>query len=105
MQTSAQHSKSLPHLVIVGGGFSGLSAAKEVAGKPVRVTLIDRINHHLFQPLLYQVATAGLSPAPFVRENTESPRPYGTAAYCYRSQALCAWLRSFGPFGTMRFAD
>src|SRR6266478_7637583 len=63
MQTSAQHAKSLPHLVIVGGGFGGLSAAKEVAGKPVRVTLIDRINHHLFQPLLYQVATAGLSPA------------------------------------------
>jgi NADH:ubiquinone reductase (H+-translocating) len=52
MQTSAQHSKSLPHLVIVGGGFSGLSAAKEVAGKPVRVTLIDRINHHLFQPIV-----------------------------------------------------
>ena len=63
MQTSAQHSKSLPHLVILGGGFGGLSAAKEVAGKPVWVTLIDRVNHQLFQPLLYQVATAGLSPA------------------------------------------
>jgi NADH:ubiquinone reductase (H+-translocating) len=77
MQTSAQHSKSLPHLVIVGGGFSGLSAAKEVAGKPVRVTLIDRINHHLFQPLLYQVATAGLSPAPLYERTLNHPVPTG----------------------------
>jgi NADH:ubiquinone reductase (H+-translocating) len=52
-----------PQVVIVGGGFGGLSTAKELAGKGVRVTIIDRTNHHLFQPLLYQVATAGLSPA------------------------------------------
>jgi len=52
-----------PQIVIVGGGFGGLSAAKELAGKRVCLTLIDRTNHHLFQPLLYQVATAGLSPA------------------------------------------
>ncbi len=52
------------HVVIVGGGFAGLAAAKRLANKPsVRVTLIDRRNHHLFQPLLYQVAMAGLSPA------------------------------------------
>lgn len=51
------------HVVIVGGGFGGLYAANALAGKPVRVTLIDRRNHHLFQPLLYQVATGGLSPA------------------------------------------
>lgn len=51
-----------PHVVIVGGGFGGLFAAKQLAKLPVRVTLIDRRNHHLFQPLLYQVATAGLSP-------------------------------------------
>jgi len=63
MQASAQTSESLPQVIIVGGGFGGLSAAKELAGKAVRVTLIDRTNHHLFQPLLYQVATAGLSPA------------------------------------------
>ncbi|MCA9540878.1 MAG: FAD-dependent oxidoreductase, partial [Myxococcales bacterium] len=50
-------------MVIVGGGFGGLSAAKALARAPVRVTLVDRQNHHLFQPLLYQVATAGLSPA------------------------------------------
>jgi NADH dehydrogenase len=51
-----------PHVVIVGGGFGGLYAAKRLAKEQVRVTLIDRRNHHLFQPLLYQVATAGLSP-------------------------------------------
>lgn len=52
-----------PHVVIVGAGFGGLTAAKELAGTPVRVTLIDRNNYHLFQPLLYQVAIAGLIPA------------------------------------------
>src|SRR5512143_1171501 len=52
-----------PRVVIVGGGFGGLSAAKGLAGAPFEVTLIDRNNYHLFQPLLYQVATAGLSPA------------------------------------------
>jgi NADH dehydrogenase len=51
-----------PHVVIVGGGFGGLTAAKALRDVPVRVTLIDRHNHHLFQPLLYQVATAALSP-------------------------------------------
>jgi NADH dehydrogenase len=51
-----------PHVVIVGGGFGGLYAAKALARDAVRVTLVDRRNHHLFQPLLYQVATAGLNP-------------------------------------------
>jgi len=53
----------LPHVVIVGGGFGGLYAARALAGRPVRVTLLDRRNHHLFQPLLYQVATAALNPS------------------------------------------
>ena len=53
----------LPHVVIVGGGFGGLYAARTLAGRPVRVTLLDRQNHHLFQPLLYQVATAALNPS------------------------------------------
>jgi len=53
--------ETLPHVVILGCGFGGLAAAKTLAGAPVRVTLIDRENHHLFQPLLYQVATAGLA--------------------------------------------
>ena len=52
-----------PHIVIVGAGFGGLSAAKALASAPVEVTVIDKRNHHLFQPLLYQVATAALSPA------------------------------------------
>ncbi|HVF73144.1 MAG TPA: NAD(P)/FAD-dependent oxidoreductase [Chthoniobacterales bacterium] len=52
-----------PRVVIVGAGFGGLEAAKKLACEPVRVTVLDRTNHHLFQPLLYQVATAALSPA------------------------------------------
>jgi NADH dehydrogenase len=52
-----------PHIVIVGAGFGGLSAAHDLAGAEADVTVIDRRNYHLFQPLLYQVATAGLSPA------------------------------------------
>ncbi|HEV8439489.1 MAG TPA: NAD(P)/FAD-dependent oxidoreductase [Methylomirabilota bacterium] len=52
-----------PHVVVIGGGFGGLSAARALAGRPARVTLLDRRNHHLFQPLLYQVATAALNPA------------------------------------------
>src|SRR4029079_6439767 len=52
-----------PHIVIVGAGFGGLSAAHALARAPADVTVIDRRNYHLFQPLLYQVATAGLSPA------------------------------------------
>src|SRR5438445_890120 len=52
-----------PHVIIVGAGFGGLQAAKKLGRKNVRVTVIDRTNYHLFQPLLYQVATAALSPA------------------------------------------
>src|SRR5215204_5769064 len=52
-----------PHIVIVGAGFGGLATAHGLAGATVDVTVIDRRNYHLFQPLLYQVATAGLSPA------------------------------------------
>src|SRR5688572_27698604 len=51
-----------PHLVVIGGGFAGLWATRALRRAPVRITLIDRRNHHLFQPLLYQVATAGLNP-------------------------------------------
>ena len=54
---------AFPRVVIVGAGFGGLAAAQELAGAPVDVTVIDRHNYHLFQPLLYQVATAALSPA------------------------------------------
>ena len=54
---------ALPRVVIIGAGFGGLAAAQALARQPVALTVIDRRNHHLFQPLLYQVATAGLSPA------------------------------------------
>ncbi len=53
----------IPRVVIVGGGFGGLYAARALQHAPVQVTVLDRHNHHLFQPLLYQVATAGLSPS------------------------------------------
>ena len=51
-----------PRVVVIGGGFGGLSAARTLKGASVEVVLLDRRNHHVFQPLLYQVATAGLSP-------------------------------------------
>jgi NADH:ubiquinone reductase (H+-translocating) len=66
---SAMHLKDrekievLPHVVILGGGFAGLYAARRLRRAPVRITLVDRRNHHLFQPMLYQVATAALNPS------------------------------------------
>src|SRR6188768_505982 len=57
------HHRNLPRVIVIGGGFGGLSTARALKDAPVRVTLLDRQNHHLFQPLLYQVATAALSPA------------------------------------------
>lgn len=62
-QNDTQTPVSVPHVVIVGGGFGGLYAAKSLKNAPVKVTLIDKRNFHLFQPLLYQVATGSLSPA------------------------------------------
>ena len=59
----AQPTKNQPRVVIVGAGFGGLEAAKKFCGEEVQVTIVDRTNYHLFQPLLYQVATAALSPA------------------------------------------
>jgi NADH dehydrogenase len=58
---AAADSASLPHVVILGGGFGGMAAARRLDGEAVQVTLLDRRNHHLFQPLLYQVATASLA--------------------------------------------
>ena len=62
------HSKGMvdtnrKRVVIIGGGFGGLQAAEALSHLPLRITVVDRRNHHTFQPLLYQVATAGLSPA------------------------------------------
>ena len=61
--TGARETTSPPHVLILGGGFAGLYAAKALGAAPVRVTVVDRRNHHLFQPMLYQVATAGLNPS------------------------------------------
>src|ERR1700675_2459750 len=58
----SMNSTSRPRVVVVGAGFGGLTAARRIARLPVQVTVVDRKNHHTFQPLLYQVATAGLSP-------------------------------------------
>ena len=84
----------MPHVVIVGGGFGGLTAAKKLKRKPVRVTLVDRQNHHLFQMLLYQVATAGLSPGDIaspirwiLRRPDEHARPDGRRAARRRRSA------------------
>jgi NADH:ubiquinone reductase (H+-translocating) len=59
--TRRMKTDNLPHILILGGGFGGLWATRALASATVRITLVDRTNHHLFQPLLYQVATAGLS--------------------------------------------
>ncbi len=56
-----------PRVVVIGGGFGGLEAVKRLKGEEMDITLLDRSNHHLFQPLLYQVATAGLTPANIAR--------------------------------------
>ena len=69
-QTGAQHSRT-PCIVIVGGGFGGLAAAKALRKAPTRNILIDRANHHLFQPLLYHVATSVLSSSQIVRQYVE----------------------------------
>ena len=68
--TDSEHDRR-HHVVIIGSGFGGLFAARALKHEPVRVTLIDRTNHHLFQPLLYQVATGILSEgqiAPAIRD-------------------------------------
>ena len=62
-ETLTRQTSARPRVFIVGGGFAGLAAAKALAAAPVHVTMVDRRNHHVFQPLLYQVATASLSPA------------------------------------------
>lgn len=81
----------VPHVVIVGGGFGGLAAAKALSSHPVKVTLLDRRNHHLFQPLLYQVATASLAP-------TDIAEPIRAALSKHRNvQVRMAEVRSVDP--------
>ncbi len=89
MATDGRH-----RVVIVGGGFGGLYAARALATADVTVTLIDRVNHHLFQPLLYQVATGILS------EGEIAPALRGCCAA--RRTPKCSWPRS--PASTSRNA-
>lgn len=63
MTTFTSETRGLPRVVIIGGGFGGLWAARAFRGEQVRVTVVDRTNHHVFQPLLYEVALAGLAPS------------------------------------------
>ena len=74
-----------PHVVIVGGGFGGLYAARALANQPVSVTLIDRQNYHLLQPLLYQVATPDFQPEILRRRFVTWSRVSRTSG--------CAWPR------------
>ena len=68
-------------VVVVGGGFAGLAVAQGLKRVDVKITLIDRQNYHLFQPLLYQVATGGLSPANIATPLRAILRRHGCAAY------------------------
>jgi len=74
--------KDLPHVVVVGGGFGGAAAARGLRNTRCRITLIDRRNHHLFQPLLYQVATAALSPAEIATPIRSLFRHQGNVRVC-----------------------
>ena len=71
------------HVVIIGGGFGGMNTAKAFKREDVDVTLVDKQNHHLFWPLLYQVATAGLSPG-----DIAAPL---RAIFADRRMSTCAW--------------
>ena len=91
----SQTQRTQPHVIIVGGGFGGLAAARALKKAPVRVILLDRMNHHLFQPLLYQVATAGLAPSEIaspIREVLRKQRnrwlARGDACRCRRAPGL-----------------
>lgn len=74
--------EDLPHVVVVGGGFAGVAAARGLRNTRCRITLIDRRNHHLFQPLLYQVATAALSPADIATPIRSLFRHQGNVRVC-----------------------
>src|SRR5437870_9306502 len=83
--------KPSPHVVVIGAGFGGLLATRALARYPVRVTLIDRKNFHTFQPLLYQVATAGLSPGEIA-----APIRWILRGYRNRSEEHTSELQSRG---------
>jgi NADH dehydrogenase len=91
--------QTVPRVLIVGAGFGGLHAAKELAGEAVQVTVCDRLNYHLFQPLLYQVALAGLSA-------TDVAVPIRAILRARNTEVLLAEVKEFDlPNKRVRFTD
>src|ERR1700676_4659773 len=81
-----------PHVVIIGGGFAGIAAVKALRHCEADVTVIDRRTHHIFQPLLYQVAKAALGPAdvsPPIRQQSAGQK---TCPCCWRKSSASTWL-------------
>ena len=91
------------HVVIVGAGFGGLEAVFGLAGAPVQITLVDRRNHHLFQPLLYQVATTSLNGLSELRVSPVTRRAASSvnqrSASRFRSNVFTVSLRRFSSEG------
>jgi NADPH-dependent 2,4-dienoyl-CoA reductase/sulfur reductase-like enzyme len=80
-----------PRVVIIGAGFGGLATAMRLKRTDADVMVVDRRNHHLFQPLLYQVATAALSPADIAAPIPASSRARRTRAWCWERLAASMW--------------
>ncbi len=101
-----EYRPDVPSVVILGGGFGGLYAARALRDAPVQVTLVDRRNHHLFQPLLYQVATAALNPSDIaspIRGMLRSQRNVSVVlaeAISVDAGATASWSCSTGPTRT-----
>src|SRR5207245_10215875 len=98
-----ERTSNTPRVVIVGGGFGGLAAAKALGKAPVEVILIDRTNHHVFQPLLYQVATSVLAPSQMsapsrevLRRDNNTTVSMGERTACIKGNAAvwCATARA-----------
>src|SRR5215510_8629619 len=104
MATGGIDVEKMPEAVIIGGGFGGLYAAIALRGAPVRVTLLDRRNHHLFQPLLYQVATAGLSPGNIAQPIRHILRRSPNATMPLAGSTAAASARTTVPLGLRRGA-
>ncbi len=82
-----------PRIVIIGAGFGGLATAKALARVDANVTIVDRHNYHLFQPLLYQVATAALSPADIAAPIRSILRDQANTPCCSAALQASTWLR------------
>ena len=83
------------HVVVVGAGLGGLALARGLTDKPVEVTVVDRHNYHLFQPLLYQVATASLEPQAFARSLRQIFRDWDDVNFRHGAAAASTWRRGW----------